>query len=157
MSRWMRRGGLSTGALAGKGAPMTARRFLLLVGVICFAVLVGAPGAAPQAPAAANAPVSSAPRAVLDKYCVTCHNEKLHTAGRALDKMDLASVSDHAEVWEKVVRKLRTGAMPPPSRPRPDKTTYESTSSWLETELDHAGTAHPNPGRPTLHRLNRTE
>src|SRR5262249_43011302 len=137
--------------------PTMTGRLGLLFGVMCFVVLVGTPGAAPQGPAASSAPVSTPPRAVLDKYCVTCHNEKLHTAGLALDAMDLAHVSDHAEVWEKVVRKLRTGAMPPPGRPRPDKANYDSTASWLETELDRTAAAHPNPGRPTLHRLNRTE
>ena len=58
---------------------------------------------------------------MLDKYCITCHNQRTKTGGLALDTLDLAQVSDHAEVWEKVVRKLRTGAMPPAGRPRPDK------------------------------------
>jgi len=136
---------------------MSAPRFLLLVGVMCFVVLVGAPGAVPQEPAATSVPASAPARAVLDKYCVTCHNERLHTANLTLDALDLSQVSSHAEVWEKVVRKLRTGTMPPPGRPRPDRATYEATSTFLETELDKAATAHPNPGRPTLHRLNRNE
>ena len=96
-------------------------------------------------------------RAVLNRYCVTCHNEKLKTAGLMLDKMDVASVPAGAEVWEKVIRKLRTSAMPPAGVPRPDKATYDSLASYLETSIDRAATAKPNPGTPTLHRLNRAE
>ena len=97
------------------------------------------------------------PRAVLDRYCVTCHNERLLTAGLALDIVDPERVGDDAEVWEKVVRKLRTGMMPPSPRRRPDAETYASTVSYFETALDRAAAAHPNPGRPAVHRLNRAE
>ena len=97
------------------------------------------------------------PRAVLDKYCVGCHNQRLKTAGLALDVLDLAQVSAQAEAWEKVVRKLRTGAMPPVGRPRPDKAVADGVAAWLEVGLDRAALEHPNPGRPTLHRLNRAE
>ncbi len=65
-------------------------------------------------------------RAVLNKYCVACHNEKLKTAGLMLDKMDIANVPAGTEVWEKVIGKLRGAAMPPPGAPRPDKATYDS-------------------------------
>ena len=92
------------------------------------------------------------PRAVLDKYCTTCHNQRTKTAGLTLDALDLAQVGDYSEVWEKVVRKIRTGTMPPAGRPRPDKTTAEGTATWLETALDNAARARPNPGRPSLHR-----
>ena len=103
-------------------------------------------------------PSPAAYRAVLDKYCVTCHNEKLKTAGLMLDTMDVAKVSDGAEVWEKAVRKLRSGAMPPPGMPRPDQATYDAFASYLETSLDRAAAASPNPGRTeSFHRLNRTE
>jgi mono/diheme cytochrome c family protein len=94
---------------------------------------------------------------VFDKYCITCHNQRLKTAGLTLDTTDLAHVGDSPDVWEKVVRKLRTGAMPPPGRPRPDKALSTGTVSWLEGELDRAALEHPNPGRPTLQRLNRAE
>ncbi len=97
------------------------------------------------------------PRAVFDKYCVTCHNQRVKTAGLALDALDPAQVGEHAEAWEKVVRKLRTGAMPPAGRPRPDKALADSVASSLEAGLDRAAAEHPNPGRPTLHRLNRVE
>ena len=102
-------------------------------------------------------PASPPPRAVFDKYCVTCHNTRIKTAGLALDVLDLERVSEHADVWEKVVRKLRTGAMPPVGRPRPDKALSDSAASWLEASLDRAALEHPSPGRPTLHRLNRVE
>ena len=66
------------------------------------------------------APTTAAARAVLDKYCITCHNDKAKTAGLQLDSLDLEHVGEHAETWEKVARKLRTGEMPPPGMPRPD-------------------------------------
>ena len=96
-------------------------------------------------------------RTVLDRYCVVCHNERLKTAGLMLDAMDVEHVSDNAEAWEKVVGKLRRGAMPPPGRRRPDAATYAAVTSSLETALDRAAAADPNPGRTTIHRLNRTE
>jgi cytochrome c551/c552 len=100
---------------------------------------------------------AQAPRAVLDQYCVTCHNERTKTAGLMLDKMDPAHVSANTEAWEKVVRKLRAGMMPPQGLPRPDAATYEALASTLETELDRAAAAKPKLGTPEVHRLNRTE
>src|SRR5262245_39499889 len=97
------------------------------------------------------------PRAVFDRYCVGCHNQRAKLGGLALDTLDVSDVSQHADLLEKVVRKLRTGAMPPAGRPRPDKALSESVTSWLEARLDRASLANPNPGRPTLHRLNRVE
>ena len=95
---------------------------------------------------------------MLDQYCVTCHNQKLHTAGLALDTLDVTRPGDHAEVWERVIAKLRAGSMPPAGRPRPDAAAYRASASWLETELDRAWAAAPNPGRiGAVHRLNRTE
>src|SRR5580700_8110110 len=96
-------------------------------------------------------------RALINQYCVTCHNEKAKTAGLMLDKLDLGNVGPHAETWEKVVRKLRVGAMPPQGMPRPDRATMDSLAASIETSLDRAAAAAPNPGRPVLHRLNRTE
>jgi hypothetical protein len=104
------------------------------------------------------APQRESPRAVFDQYCVTCHNEKLHTAGLALDKLDVANPGANAEVWERVIGKLRSGAMPPPGRPRPDAATYRAAATWLENEIDHGWAASPKPGRiGAVHRLNRTE
>src|SRR5688572_4124671 len=107
-----------------------------------------------QPPAGAS---SSPHQAVLSRYCITCHNERLKTASLMLDKVDVADVRKAPVVWEKVVRKLRTGAMPPAGLPRPDKATYDSFAGYLETELDDLASANPNPGRPVVHRLNRAE
>jgi Protein of unknown function (DUF1592)/Protein of unknown function (DUF1588)/Protein of unknown function (DUF1587)/Protein of unknown function (DUF1585)/Protein of unknown function (DUF1595)/Planctomycete cytochrome C len=96
-------------------------------------------------------------RALLDKYCVTCHSDRLKTANLSLQGLDLAKVADHAEVWEKVIRKLRAGVMPPPSLPRPPLAEYDGLRDWLEAEIDRVSTTKPNPGSVVLHRLNRTE
>ena len=104
-----------------------------------------------------GAPEAESVRAVLDRYCVTCHNQRLRTADLALDTMDPAHVGDHPAVWEQVVRKLRTGAMPPAGRPRPEPAAYAAVASTLETALDRVAAADPNPGRTTVHRLNRRE
>ena len=112
--------------------------------------------AASQEPSSA-APVVSPQRATLNRYCVTCHNEKLRTADLLLDKADIENIAASAETWEKVVRKLRARAMPPVGMPRPDEATYKTLQSYLETGLDRAAAANPNPGRPSAHRLNRAE
>ena len=96
-------------------------------------------------------------QAVLNKYCATCHNEKLRTAGLLLDKADVGHPSDNPAIWEKVLRKLRTREMPPPRMPRPDDAAYDSLSSYLESALDRAAEARPNPGRPSVYRLNRSQ
>ena len=97
-------------------------------------------------------------RARLDQYCVTCHSERLEVGGLSLQDLDLNNVADHAEVWEKVVRKLRAGSMPPQPRPRPDAETYDGFRTWLEAELDAAAERAPNAGRTeALHRISRTE
>ena len=97
-------------------------------------------------------------RALLDRYCIACHNERLRTADLALDTHDVTRIADAPAVWETVARKLRAGAMPPLPRPRPDAATYDRFIGWLEAELDRAAAADPNPGRTeAFHRLNRTE
>ena len=101
---------------------------------------------------------SSHPSRVIGHDRVSCHNQRMKTAGLALDTMDLANIGVGAEVWEKVVGKMRSGLMPPAGRPRPDKTTADGFATWLETELDRTAAARPNPGRTeTFHRLNRAE
>jgi mono/diheme cytochrome c family protein len=106
---------------------------------------------APQAP-----PQESA--AVLTKYCVTCHNDRLKTGGLVIDPATLADVGADADQWEKVVRKLRTAAMPPPNAPRPDAATYDALAGYLEAQLDRAAASHPQLGKlPLVHRLTRTE
>ncbi len=130
------------------------RFFVLVAGVVALAA--SARAAAPPQPTANEARADE--RALLDRYCVTCHSERLRVAGLALDTLDVSDVGAHPAVWEKVVRKLRAGAMPPASRPRPDAETYTAFAGWLEAELDRAAAAHPDPGRTdTFHRLNRTE
>jgi len=96
-------------------------------------------------------------RAMLDKYCVTCHNQRLKTGGLALDNLNLDRVGDNAEIWEKVLRKLHGGMMPPQGMPRPDEPTVTRFMATLEASLERAAVSRPEPGRSTLHRLNRTE
>ncbi len=130
---------------------------LLVLAVPALAVAAGQPAAAVAA-GEAQAATGAAEQALLDRYCVTCHNDNLRTAGLTLDSVDAARVEDHAEVWEKVVGKLRAGMMPPAGRPRPDRETYARLTAFLETELDRAAAANPDPGRAdALRRLNATE
>jgi cytochrome c5 len=114
-------------------------------------------GASSPSAASAGAP-SSSHRRLLDRYCVTCHNERLKTAGLRLDQIDISRPDGEPEVWEKVVRKLHTGIMPPANMPQPSEADRRALLTWLETALDAAYAARPNPGRTeTLRRLNRTE
>jgi hypothetical protein len=131
--------------------------FLTLgLGLACAAQI--APRAASQESAAASPTSSvSTQQVALTQYCVTCHNRRLKTGGLALDSLDLTNISNDAETWEKVVRKLRLGVMPPLGARRPDPSTSDSLIGWLEGKLDAVAAAHPNPGRPILHRLNRAE
>ena len=97
-------------------------------------------------------------QALVNRYCVTCHNDRLETGGFSFEPLDVGDVAAHPEAWEKVVRKLRAGAMPPRPRPRPDQETYDGFRAWIEGELDAAAAADLNPGRTeTFHRLSRTE
>jgi len=101
---------------------------------------------------------ASGTRQTIDRYCLTCHDERRETAGLRLDLVDVANVASGAEILEKVVRKLRTGMMPPANMPQPSAEARSAMVSWLETSLDDAAAANPNPGRTeTLRRLNRTE
>src|SRR5712691_8497624 len=122
---------------------------------IVRAALVGFAGVCVAFGQAAS-PVASQ-RAVIDQYCVTCHNQKLKTAGVMLDKADLAHVGDNAEMWEKVVRRLRAGLMPPQGMPRPGAAANETLTVALESELDRAAAAKPRLAVPSVHRANRTE
>jgi hypothetical protein len=94
---------------------------------------------------------------LVSKYCVTCHNEKAKTGGLVLENVDVDHPAANAEIWEKAIRKLRAGLMPPSGAPRPDRAALESFRSKLETGIDQAAAAKPNPGVTALHRLNRTE
>ncbi len=98
-------------------------------------------------------------RALLDRYCVTCHNQKLLTGGLALDSANLQpdKIPESAAPWEKVIQKVDGGFMPPAGAPHPDATAMNGLVNWVEGALDRAALAHPNPGRVVLHRLNRAE
>jgi len=100
---------------------------------------------------------ASGEQALLNRYCISCHNEKTKTAGLMLDKLDFTNPGKDAESWEKAVRKVRSGMMPPAGAPRPDRATMDAFADKLEAELDRAAAANPNPGFTGLHRLNRTE
>jgi len=102
---------------------------------------------------------SDAQRALVDKYCVTCHNARLKTGGLVLDKdaVDLTRAADRADVWEKVVRKLHGRMMPPQGMPRPDDAANDAFAASLEASIDRVAASKPNPGRSPLHRLNRSE
>jgi hypothetical protein len=108
-------------------------------------------------PAAPLALAAAPATGLVGQYCVVCHSQKLRTGGLVLEGLDPAQAPAHAEIWEKVIRKLRTNAMPPPGMPQPDPASRQSMISGLEDQLDRAAAAHPDPGRPFLHRLNRAE
>ena len=107
--------------------------------------------------AAGVQPAAAPSRELLDRYCVTCHNDRLLTGGLTLDGVDLAQVGVNAEVLEKVVHKLRSGQMPPEGRPRPDAAVVEAFATSLALALDRAAADRPNPGRVASRRLNRLE
>jgi len=123
------------------------------IGAGCLALFAAAalgfqPAAAPSTPASE----------LVNKYCVSCHNQKLKIANLTLDRVDAEHVANSAEAWEKVIVKLRSRAMPPPGMPRPENALYDAVSDWLESEIDRAAAVRVNPGRTaTLHRLNRAE
>jgi len=124
--------------------------------VILFALVAFAQNSPPQLQAPAGS--AQTPRPVLDQYCVTCHNDRIKRANLTLEKLDLTTAGDHAELWEKVIRKLRAGVMPPPGMKRPPLKEYEALRDWLESEIDRkAAVRGVNPGYVVLHRLNRTE
>jgi hypothetical protein len=131
---------------------------LLIVGALWLGAVTGV---FPQSagPGATNpaAPPVSAPRDVIATYCTSCHNQRLRTAGLTLDSINVDDVAGSAEIWEKVVRKVRGGLMPPAGARQPDASTRDAFVTSIEAELDRAWAAHPNPGRPLLRRLNRAE
>ena len=131
-----------------------ARAFTL---VTVIAVAGSAAVRAVSPPGQGTTTVKAADRALLDRYCVTCHNDSLRTGELTLQGLDVSDVGRNPAVWEKVLGKLRTGGMPPPGRPRPTEGEAAPLVSWLETSLDRVAHDNPNPGRPAVHRLNRTE
>ena len=136
--------------------PHAVGAIALFVGLWLAAVSGALRLEAQQSPAASTPGATN--RAVAEQYCFGCHNQKLKTAGLALDTLDFDHVNTNAETWEKVIAKLRAGSMPPPGRPRPDAATSQAMAISLERDIDQAWAAHPNPGRiAAVHRLNRAE
>ena len=140
----------------------------IVVGIAIGLVLVSAgsaqqrggtaPAVGAAAPATPAATATNASRkALLDQYCANCHNDDDKVAGISFEKIDLAHVAKDADVWEKAIKKLKGGLMPPPGNKQPDRAAAMALATWLETSLDAAAATAPNPGGVTLHRLNRTE
>ena len=129
----------------------------LLAAAVALVVTAASVTGVSQTPAA-KAPAAAAPSAALvTQYCVTCHNARAKAGGLALDPADLAQTEYHAETWEKVIRKLQTGMMPPSGAPRPARAAIEAFVSALQTQIDRSAAAQPFAGAPALHRLNRAE
>ena len=126
--------------------------------VVSIAAMDGQSAPSPaRTPAPGSSASADAQRALLDRYCVSCHNDRVKTANLSLQGLDLTRVAEHADVWEKVIRKLRAGVMPPPDMPRPALAEYEGLRDWLEAAVDRHAATRVNPGTVVLHRLNRTE
>src|SRR5437879_5386374 len=131
-------------------------RAAMLLRASIVALLVGGTTATPSTQAVVGSAASA--RTVLDTYCISCHNQRLKTAGLALDTADVTRPAANADVWERVIAKLRAGSMPPQGRPRPDAATYRAVASRLEMDIDREWALAPTPGRmPAVHRLNRAE
>jgi mono/diheme cytochrome c family protein len=129
---------------------------IILTGVVLSALSLTATSAQQRAPEPTQTG-QTAPAAVLKTYCVTCHNDRAKTGGLTFEHADLTDIPKGAPTWEKLIRKVRAGMMPPPGMPRPDKATLDSFSAFFETSLDQTAVLKPQPGRATVHRLNRTE
>src|SRR5438105_2555620 len=140
------------------------RRILTIGSLTILSLLVqvyGKTGGRQSQSAAASSDQAAAQGAIINQYCSTCHSDKAKSAGMDsarkidFDRLDIADVSRDAETWERVVRKLRAGMMPPSGIRRPDRETYKGLIAWLENELDRNAVTYTPP--PGLHRLNRTE
>jgi mono/diheme cytochrome c family protein len=132
-------------------------RYSLAIVALAVAIFLSSSGHMAIGQQTGVASASSAQRVLLDQYCVTCHNQKSKTANVMFDTMDLANLTKDAEIWERAIRKVRGGMMPPPGARKPDHAALDGFASWLETSLDQAAAAAPNPGRIMVHRLNRAE
>jgi mono/diheme cytochrome c family protein len=136
------------------------RRIVPVVFVCAFCLILVQASAVLSSQAGRPAAAGSAPnpqQALMNQYCSGCHNQDDNAGGMALDKLDFEKVGKDAAVWERVVRKVRTGMMPPSGQPRPSRAALDAFAAELETRLDKAAAANPNPVSPSLHRLNRTE
>jgi hypothetical protein len=142
--------------LDGLRRSFVTRQVMLLAAALFVSASPGALNAARQTPVGVASDMAT-PQKFINQYCVTCHNQRARTAGLALDTFDLARIPSDSEIWERVVRKVRVGMMPPQGASKPDDAGRSGFVSWLTATLDEGARAHPNPGRPLLHRLNRAE
>jgi mono/diheme cytochrome c family protein len=132
------------------------RQFKIFAACVAFSFLIVPFGNA-QAVPVKTIPGADSVQAQAKQYCFACHNSRLRTAGVVLEGLNFSDVADNAPLLEKVLRKLKTGQMPPAGMPHPDTARRAELSKWLETALDAEAAARPNPGRPAVHRLNRAE
>jgi hypothetical protein len=142
-------------ARQGKGKGMILAKFSRSKALLMASAALA--GFTVQTAQAQDAAAASPHRAMLNKYCVTCHNERTRTADLLLDKADVDNLAANPELWEKVMKKVRTGAMPPAKMPRPEPAVADNFTNYLQTTLDKMAFANPNPGRNVVHRLNRAE
>jgi hypothetical protein len=133
------------------------RRVVAAVFVVALGVIAAAAGFSHSAVQASHSVGGFAPSTVANQYCIFCHSKELKTAGVVLEGLDFSQIGPNAPVLERVLRKVRTGEMPPAGMPRPDAALAATFTNWLVEALDRDAAAHPNPGRTTLHRLNRAE
>ncbi len=132
-------------------------KVLLCASILFIAAATPTLTSSPQQPEPRTASGTAADAAFLKQYCVSCHNARVKSGGLALEGLDPVKVEGHAEVWEKVVRKLRTGMMPPDGAPKPSVSERATFAASIESGLDRVAVRQPDPGAPALHRLNRTE
>jgi mono/diheme cytochrome c family protein len=130
-------------------------RILTLSSLLCL-VLAGVSRSAEQSPSAGPTTPSAFARTLINSYCLGCHSDAGRAGGLALSELNLDAVAQHAEIAEKVIRKLRAGMMPPPGARRPDGQAVAELVSWLENQIDSAAT-DSRPGRVAMRRLNRRE
>src|SRR5438105_5009624 len=124
---------------------------IVIAGMVVLAVVPSdaqTPAARPQTRPPANAAIAPLDNSLPTQYCIGCHNQRAKTAGLMLDTMDYAHIDKDAATWEKVVRKIKTGMMPPSGARRPERAVLDAFAAELETRLDRAAAAHPNPGTP---------
>src|ERR1043165_7907171 len=129
----------------------------LLASSVAFVIIGWASVGGQQPPAPAPPSARSAEQSLASQYCVSCHNERAKTGGLSLEGLALDRGEADAETWEKVVRKVRAGLMPPAGAKRPERATLDAFAASIEHAIDRAAAAHPNPGRTPLHRMNRAE
>jgi len=130
---------------------------LLAGAVFVSAVTLSAQNSPPQSSPPTSPSASATHRATVDRFCIACHRGNTPAAGLHLDTFDFANFETNGATWEKLARKLRNREMPPADMRRPDEATYKALVEYIETGRDRLAELKPNPGRPTLHRLNRTE